>query len=1067
MAQTPVSNSQPSLALNEFIRTNGILPSYDQESTFDTDYDGAIGIFAGYGGSYTLAQGQTISVQSNYQLSFLLGTTYGGDGVANFNIPNLGDMVSIGVSFNNQNPLYHVGSPIGTTGNLLTEAQSPVPYGSSQSISTYQPSMAFHFLVNTGGLYDSDSLSDLGFITESANIYGDDNSEARGQLLSIAQNGALYDVIGNTFGGDGTTTFALPDLQGRDVVGAGVAADGTSYTLGETVGSATYNVGTANLPEQGDAPIENQQPGLVLNFLIAVDGDYPSSNPVNGYGTPTLGQVVMSARSEVPPGFMLAQGQILAIRQYPALYALLGTTYGGDGLNTFALPNLAGRTVVGTGASAAGSATLGRTTGATTVRLTEAELPSPTAGSQTDLVAFNTPASISLTGRDVEQPSQSLTYTVVTAPTHGTLTGSGAALIYTPSAGYSGVDSFTYTDSAGTRTSPAATVTLNVDAGTPTAEDQLAAVAFNTATPITLTGADPDSPPMTLTYSVASAPAHGTLTGSGAALIYTPSAGYAGTDTFTYTDSNGVHTSAPATVSLQVVPPSPSAPSLAAASDSGGVGDGVTSVTVPVFNGTAVPGATVTIYDGSTAIGTGTASATDGTYSISTSGLAEGANAISAVQTVGTVSSADGNASTVTLDTTAPAVAIMGQGGTTAQATQSVSGTVTDANPGSLVSLYDNASLQVFATATVQNGGSWSTIVTLAQGTNTIVARDTDLAGNTGASQPVTYVYSPLSPPSSGAGGFAVSTTPTPGPDNLTGTSGADTIAALQSDDTINGGGGNDLLLGNQGDDQITDGDGNSTIAGGMDNDRITVGNGSNLLYGNEGSDTIQAGNGGNTIVGGQDSTDGADLITSGSGNDLIFGNGGDDTVAAGGGADTVVGGFGQDIILGNQGNDILLGNQGDDTLFGGQGADTLVGGQGNDVLYGNQGDDVFYGNEGLNTFVFNPGDTDFQSNLSTGDTVADFATGTSRIDFTSGPAGTAANFGFASTASTDFASIQALAQTLLNAGDAYAFVADGVDGFLFTTGGTGTNITDAVKLTGAGAVGAMKYTDIAHGALA
>ena len=321
--------------------------------------------------------------------------------------------------------------------------------------------------------------------------------------------------------------------------------------------------------------------------------------------------------------------------------------------------------------------------------------------------------------------------------------------------------------------------------------------------------------------------------------------------------------------------------------------------------------------------------------------------------------------------------------------------------------------------------------------------------------------------PSSGGGGSAISTNPSSGPDNLTGTSGSDTIVGQAGDDTINGGGGNDLLLGNQGNDQITDGDGQNTVYGGMDNDWITVGNGANLLYGNEGSDTIQAGNGNNTIVGGQDSTDGADLITSGAGNDLLFGNGGDDTVAAGGGADSVVGGFGRDILLGNQGNDLILGNQGDDTLYGGQGADALVGGMGNDVLYGNEGDDVLYGNEGLNTFVFAPGDTDFKAGQSTGDAVMDFITGLNRIDFTSGPAGTTTNFGSTSTTSTDFASIQAAAQTLISGGDTYAFVSDGVDGFLFTTGGTGTAITDAVKLAGASTAGSVNCTDIAHGALA
>ena len=95
-----------------------------------------------------------------------------------------------------------------------------------------------------------------------------------------------------------------------------------------------------------------------------------------------------------------------------------------------------------------------------------------------------------------------------------------------------------------------------------------------------------------------------------------------------------------------------------------------------------------------------------------------------------------------------------------------------------------------------------------------------------------------------------------------------------------------------------------------------------------------------------------------------------------------------------------------------------------------------------------------------------DFATGTSRIDFASGPAGTTTNFGATSTTSTDFASIQALAQPLINGGDTYAVVANGIDGYLFTTGGTGSAITDAVKLSGAGSVGAVKSTDIAHGPL-
>ena len=507
-------------------------------------------------------------------------------------------------------------------------------------------------------------------------------------------------------------------------------------------------------------------------------------------------------------------------------------------------------------------------------------------------------------------------------------------------------------------------------------------------------------------------------------------------------------------------PAAPSAPTLSTASDSGVAGDGITNVAAPVVTGTAEANAGVVLYDtdGATVIGSTTTSGT-GNWSITSAALADGNHTLSAkaVDTAGNVSPAS-TGRAVAIDTAAPLVSITTPSGATSTS-QTISGTVVDSHPGSTVALYDNGASTPLATATASNG-AWSATVSLAQGANSIVAKSVDLAGNTGTSTAVTYTY--VVPSAS-----VVSSSPSSGPDLLSGTGPSDVIVGQAGDDTITGGGGNSLLLGNQGNDIITAGDGSNTVYGGMDNDRITVGNGSNLLYGNEGSDTIQAGNGGNTIVGGQDSMDGADVITSGSGNDLILGNGGDDTVAAGGGADTVVGGFGRDIILGNQGADIILGNQGDDTLYGGQGADTLVGGMGNDVLYGNEGDDVLYGNEGLNTFVFAPGDTDFRSGVSTGDTVMDFTTGTSRIDFASGPVGTASNFGATSTTSTDFAQIQALAQTLLTGPVSYAFVADGVDGFLFTTGGQGTAITDAVKLAGAGSAGAVKFTDIAHGALA
>lgn len=140
-----------------------------------------------------------------------------------------------------------------------------------------------------------------------------------GQLLPINQNQALFSLLGTTFGGDGRTSFGLPNLQGRTPihVGSGYAlgnADGEpAHVL--TVGEAPVHTHTAaGTTSAGDSPIpaenylgaadnfyaplansvplspatianaggsqahENMQPYLVLSFCIALQGIFPSPN---------------------------------------------------------------------------------------------------------------------------------------------------------------------------------------------------------------------------------------------------------------------------------------------------------------------------------------------------------------------------------------------------------------------------------------------------------------------------------------------------------------------------------------------------------------------------------------------------------------------------------------------------------------------------------------------------------------------------------------------------------------------------------------------------------------------
>lgn len=140
-----------------------------------------------------------------------------------------------------------------------------------------------------------------------------------GQLLPINQNQALFALLGTTFGGNGQTNFALPNLQGRTPIHVG-----NSHTLGEAAGTISVTLTTGQMPTHnhfvaansangttstptnnllasylngyapvastttlapdeltstgGNQPHENRQPYLTLNFCIALQGIFPSQN---------------------------------------------------------------------------------------------------------------------------------------------------------------------------------------------------------------------------------------------------------------------------------------------------------------------------------------------------------------------------------------------------------------------------------------------------------------------------------------------------------------------------------------------------------------------------------------------------------------------------------------------------------------------------------------------------------------------------------------------------------------------------------------------------------------------
>jgi len=106
---------------------------------------------------------------------------------------------------------------------------------------------------------------------------------------------------------------------------------------------------------------------LYIAVAVLAFAKLPSAHAQENY----IGEIRFVAFDFAPVGWLACDGQLLPINQYQALFQLLGTTYGGDGVKTFALPNLQGRVPVGQG----GGITIGQSGGQASVVLSVKQLP--------------------------------------------------------------------------------------------------------------------------------------------------------------------------------------------------------------------------------------------------------------------------------------------------------------------------------------------------------------------------------------------------------------------------------------------------------------------------------------------------------------------------------------------------------------------------------------------------------------------------------------------------------------------------------------------------------------------
>ncbi|MBS7526928.1 tail fiber protein [Fusibacter paucivorans] len=270
----------------------------------------------------------------------------------------------------------------------------------------------------------------VGEIRLYANVHVPENWECcNGQTLSISDYQALYDLIGTTYGGDGTKTFALPDLRGRVPIHMGTSKESTVFKLGDKKGALAVQLTEAQLPEHthmlmisseesevtvpegntiseppfnlfkefdpsekvlamaadtviatgGDQYHDNMQPYTSLNFIICVKEDTVDSEGVEDDMPMSqfIGEVRAFPFGFVPEGWLACDGKILNEYDYFQLSSILGQTFGGVApAHNFGLPNLNKRIPIHNNPDFA----LGKMGGSEKVQIGISEMPKHTHG---------------------------------------------------------------------------------------------------------------------------------------------------------------------------------------------------------------------------------------------------------------------------------------------------------------------------------------------------------------------------------------------------------------------------------------------------------------------------------------------------------------------------------------------------------------------------------------------------------------------------------------------------------------------------------------------------------------
>ncbi|WP_136635757.1 Ig-like domain-containing protein [Pseudooceanicola onchidii] len=596
----------------------------------------------------------------------------------------------------------------------------------------------------------------------------------------------------------------------------------------------------------------------------------------------------------------------------------------------------------------------------------------PVAGDDMAETDEDTAVTIDVLANDTDPQNDPLTITDVTDPANGSVAVVDGKLVYTPDQDFNGTDTITYTvtDPDGNTDTATVTVTVKPVNDAPVAVDDADETEEDTAVTIDVVGNDTDVDGDDLTVTSVGTPANGTAAIVGNQILYTPAAGFTGTDTFTYTitDEDGLTDTATVTVTVEDGPPPP--PPVRDGIVEGSSGDDLIDDDYDgdpegdfvdnedALDPTSGDDDLIEAYSGDDTVIAG--SGDDTVYG------GDGDDSIHGNSGDDDLRGEDGN-DTIYGDSGDDTIT-SGPDGRPDKAA-AIPGVSDDTDPNDDRDLAyggaGNDSISTGDDADTIYGGSGND--TLKPGID-----DDEVYGNSGDDliddiQGSDLIYGGDGNDTINAGIDTFSdyegddpNLPNPlypgalsDPDK---TDGKDTVYGGQGHDVINTGDDADRVFGGSGDDTIHAGIDDDYVEGGEGNDSIIGGHGSDTIWGQTGDDWINAGD--SDLLYGQSPDDdpvnpdpvpenGRDLVYGGDGNDTIFGQDDDDTLYGGEGNDLIDAGIDDDLVEGDSGDDTLLGGQGDDTMNGEQGNDSLEGGSGDDDLKGGSGNDTVHGGIG------------------------------------------------------------------------------------------------------------------------